>query len=189
MKRPVAAVLLLALLGSGCFLSSEKPAWDYLPDMRYSVPYDSFAPNPVFHDHKTLQRPAPGTIPRGFLPFPYGPGPEEAERAGRELANPWPATPEVLARGEHLYRTFCRVCHGETGAGDGPLVPKIAPPPAYDSEGVRNHPPGRLFHIMTWGTGRMPSYRAQISQDDRWRLVHWVQKLQRRQGEGEEVAP
>jgi mono/diheme cytochrome c family protein len=183
------SLLLLALLASGCFWSSEKPAWEYLPDMRNSVPYDAFASNPVFRDGKTLQRPAPGTVPRGFLPFPYGPEPEEAERAGRELENPFPASPEVLVRGEHLYRTFCLVCHGETGTGDGPLIPKIAPPPAYDSESVRSHPPGRLFHVVTWGTGRMPSYRAQISQDDRWRLVHWVRKLQTSPPQTEEIAP
>ncbi len=179
--KPTLLVLLsAALLAAGCFWSSEQPSWEYLPDMRYSVPYDSFAANPVFGDGKTLRRPAPGTIPRGFLPFPYGP--DEAERAGRELENPWPATPEVLARGEHLYRTFCRVCHGETGAGDGPLVPEIAPPPAYTSTGVRDYPPGRIFHVVTRGTGRMPSYRVQISRDDRWKLVHWVARLQRGEG-------
>ena len=171
-------MLVVSLLCTGCVWSSEEPPWDYLPDMRHSVPYDSFAVNPILEGRKTLRHPAPGTIPRGFLPFPYGPEPEEAERAGRELTNPWPESPEVLARGEHLYQTFCEVCHGTTGAGDGPLIPKIAPPPAYTSSGVRDYPPGRLFHVISRGFGRMPAYRVQISQDDRWRLVHWVAKLQ-----------
>lgn len=176
--KRLAGWLLPSLLVTGCFWSSEEPTWDYLPDMRYSVPYDAFAANPIFADGKTLRRPAPGTIPRGFLPFPFGPEASEAERAGRELTNPFPDTPQVLARGEHLYTTFCEVCHGATGAGDGPIVPKIAPPPAYTSADVRNHPPGRILHIITYGSGRMPPYRTQISQDDRWRLVHWVAKLQ-----------
>ena len=87
-QRPLAAVLLLALLATGCFHRTDQPAWDYLPDMRHSVPYDSFSANPAFRDGKTLRQSAPGTIPRGFTPFPYGPEPAEAERAGRELEKP-----------------------------------------------------------------------------------------------------
>ena len=179
---PVLAVIssVLSLVSlSGCGGDPASPGWEYMPDMVHSVPYDAFAPNPVTADRKTLRRPAPGTIPRGFRPFPYGPGPEEAERAGRELRNPFPPTPEVMARGEELYGTFCRPCHGVTGQGDGPVAKKFPPPPAYTSTGTRDLPPGRLYHVISHGSGRMPSYATQIAADDRWRLVHWVQTLQR----------
>ena len=46
-------------------------------------------------------------------------------------------SPEALAQGRALYETFCLVCHGEQGRGDGPLVPKIPNPPAYTSARVR----------------------------------------------------
>lgn len=179
---PVLAVALgVAALTSLCACGGEpaSPGWEYMPDMVHSVAYDAFAPNPVTADRKTLRRPAEGTVPRGFRPFPYGPGPEEAERAGRELRNPLPPTPEVLARGEKLYGTFCRPCHGVTGQGDGPVTEKFPPPPAYTSTGTRDLPPGRLYHVISQGSGRMPSYATQIDATDRWRLVHWVRTLQR----------
>ncbi len=149
-----------------------------MPDMAHSVPYDAFAPNPVTRDGKTLLAPVSGTIPRGFVPFHYAAGPEEAERAGRELANPIPPTPQALARGEELFQTFCAVCHGVAGKGDGPLVPKIPNPPAYSSDRVRAFAAGRIYHVITRGAGLMPSYASQVTPEERWLIVHHVQRLQ-----------
>lgn len=163
-----------SLTGCGDDLS---PGWEVLPDMARSVPYDTFAPHPV--TGQTLRAPAPGTVPRGRLPLPYGPGPQEAERAARELVNPVPLSRSSLERGRDLFDTFCRVCHGDSGAGDGPMVPPIPAPPAYNSPSVRARPDGYVFHVVTHGIGRMPSYAAQIPPEDRWRLVHWVRILQR----------
>ena len=39
--------------------------------------------------------------------------------------------------------------------------------------------PGQILHVITYGTGRMPSYAAQIPLDQRWLIVHHVGTLQR----------
>jgi mono/diheme cytochrome c family protein len=155
---------------------------EYMPDMAHSLAYDAFAPNPVTRDGKTLQAPVRGTIPRGFTPLRYAGGPAEAERAGRELADPLPATARNLARGKVLYQTFCLVCHGPRGMGDGPLVPKIPNPPSYSSERVRAFPPGHIYHVISLGTGNMPSYASQVSPEERWLIVRYVQTLQAAKG-------
>jgi mono/diheme cytochrome c family protein len=153
---------------------------EYMPDMAYSVPYNSFARNPVTRDGKTVQAPVAGTVPRGFQPFRYAATPEEAVRAGRELRNPMAPSPEALAQGHALYETFCVVCHGEQGQGDGPLVPRIPNPPAYTSERVRAMAPGQIFHVISRGSGRMPSYAAQIPSEQRWLIVLHVAALRSR---------
>lgn len=187
MRRVAAGMLVLLLAGlPGCG-DSQSPGWEFLPDMAHSIPYDTFAPNPV--TGQTLRAPAPGTVPRGRLPFPYGPGPEQAELAGLELTNPVPPSPAALERGEVLFQRFCQVCHGPLGAGDGPVVPPLPAPPAYDSPSVRDRPAGYVYHVITHGTGRMPSYAAQMSSADRWKLVHWLQVLQRSRGSAAEGAP
>jgi mono/diheme cytochrome c family protein len=150
---------------------------EYMPDMSYSLPYNTFAPNPITRDGKTLQPPVPGTVPRDVQPFRYGATPDEALRAGRELRNPVAPSAAALTEGRALYETFCLVCHGERGQGDGPLVPRIPNPPSYTSQRVREMAPGQLFHVISRGSGRMPSYAAQISYDQRWLIVLYVSAL------------
>ncbi len=164
-----AAVGLLA-----CGARSEGRAYEYMPDMARGPAYKAFAPNPVTRDGLTLQRPVPGTIARGYQPFHYGAGEEEALRAGRELTNPLPVTARTLEEGKALYETYCLVCHGAQGRGDGPIAGKIPTPPAYRSERVIGFPPGRLFHVVTLGSGRMPAYAAQLTADERWKVVTYV---------------
>ena len=177
-------VFLCAATANACGSAAEKRAFEYTPDMAYSVAYDSFAPNPVTRDGLTLQRPVRGTIARGFLPLHYAPTPEEAERAGRELQNPLPPSARGAAEGQALFETFCVVCHGPHGDGDGPLVPRIPNPPSYSSDRVRTMPVGRIFHVITFGSGRMPSYASQLAARDRWLIAAHVQTLQK--GEGHE---
>jgi len=161
----------------GASNDAGRRALEYMPDMAYSLPYNTFAPNAVTRDGKTLQIPVAGTMPRGFRPFRYGATPEEALRAGRELRSPVAPTAETLAQGRELYETFCLVCHGSRGLGDGPLVPRIPNPPAYTSERVRGMAPGQIFHVISRGSGRMPSYAAQIPYEERWLIVLYVAAL------------
>jgi len=170
---------------AGASNDAADRAFEYMPDMAYSVPYNTFAPNAVTRDGKTLQLPVRGTVPRGVEPFRYASTPEDALRAGRELRNPLTATPEAVAKGRAVYETFCLVCHGERGHGDGPLVPKIPNPPAYSSARVRAMAPGQIFHVISRGSGRMPSYAAQIPYEQRWLVVLYVSALR----DGQVTAP
>jgi len=175
-----AAVPAVCVAVIGCGAGGDKRGMEYTTDMVYSLAYDSFAPNPVTRDGLTLQRPVRGTIARGFLPLHYTATPEDAIRAGRELESPITPTARTAAQGKALFETYCAVCHGPQGAGDGPLVPKIPNPPAYNSARVKNMPAGQIFHVITFGSGRMPSYASQLQRYDRWLIAAHVQTLQRR---------
>jgi mono/diheme cytochrome c family protein len=169
----------VATMLSGCGAGGEHRALEYMPDMVRGPAYKAFAPNAATRTGLTLQAPVAGTIPRGRPPFRYGPGEVEAARAGRELASPVPVSPRSLAEGRALYETTCVVCHGPAGRGDGPLAGKIPPPPAYGSERVAAFPPGRIFHVITRGAGKMPSYAALLSPLERWKVVGYVASLQK----------
>jgi mono/diheme cytochrome c family protein len=177
--------LILVLGAGGCAEADPtKTNLEILPEMVDSVPYDSFAENPVTRDGKTLLVPVKGTIPRGHTPFHYGSGPEEAARAGRELTNPVPDTPESAARGERVFRTFCTPCHGAGGLGDGPVVPRFPAPPSLVAAHARGLPDGRLFHVISRGQGLMPSHASQIGPEDRWKAVRYLRALQKSAGGG-----
>jgi len=169
----IAAVLVVGLTTAGCG-GPQYRGLEYMPDMVRGPAYKAYAANPVTRDGLTLQRPVAGTIARGYLPFHYAAGEEEAERAGRELRNPYGPTAQVLQEGRALYQIYCQVCHGEQGDGNGPIAGKIPNPPSYRSDRVLQFPAGRIFHVITRGSGKMRSYAAQLTPDERWKVVAYV---------------
>ena len=171
----VACVVTMGFL-AGCGLDSRNRAYEYMPDMVRDPAYKAFAPNPVTPNGLTIRDPVPGTIARGYHPFRYSEGEAEAARAGRELGSPFPATPDVLRDGQALYQIYCLVCHGPEGRGDGPLAGKIPTPPSYTSDRVLEFPAGRIYHVITMGSGKMPSYAPQLRPDERWKIVAYVRK-------------
>jgi len=100
----VAATLAGAAVLAGCGATSEQRAYEYMPDMARSPSYKAFAPNSATRDGLTLQHPVAGTIPRGYHVFHYGPGEDEAARAGRELQDPYRATHARLKKEKHSSR-------------------------------------------------------------------------------------
>ena len=173
-------VLTLTVL-AGCGAGGNDRAREYMPDMARGPAYKAFAPNAATRTGLTLQRPVAGTVARGRLPFHYGRGDDEAARAGRELTNPLAIAPATIEDGRGLYQTYCLICHGAAGKGDGPLAAsgKIPTPPAYTSERVAAFTPGRIFHVLTVGSGKMPSYAALLAPGERWKVVAYVsQRLQ-----------
>ncbi|HEY2845442.1 MAG TPA: cytochrome c [Bryobacteraceae bacterium] len=175
MIRPTQlAIVAIALATAGCGANSQKRAFEYMPDMVRDPAYKAFAPNPVTRDGLTLQRPVAGTIARGYQPFHYGPGEQEAERAGRELRNPYHPVAQTMQEGRALYETYCAVCHGDQGKGDGPIAGKIPSPPSYTSDRLLQFPAGRIFHVITMGSGKMRPYASQLSADERWKVVTYV---------------
>ncbi len=172
----VAGLGLVTLIG--CPATPEQPGWVFLPDMFRSVSYHAYEPNPILARAQTLQLPPEGTVPTEHGPFPYAPGPEEAQRAGREWRNPMAATAANLQRGRKVYETICIVCHGPRGEGDGPIIGRFPNPPSLLAARAKGLPDGQVFHIITLGQGIMPSHATQVRPDDRWRVILYLRQIQ-----------
>src|ERR1044071_5452251 len=99
--RATPLVMTLAVLGCGA--GNEHRAMEYMPDMARGPAYKAFAPNSITRDGLTLQQQVSGTIPRGYQPFHYGSGDDEAARAGPGLANTYPATPPHPEEGKRAF--------------------------------------------------------------------------------------
>lgn len=141
----------------------SRPNADFLPEMVYSVAYDSFAPNPNFADGKTLQRPVEGTVRRT---------PPARTKALDEAA--------VLARGARVFQSFCAMCHGGAGRGDGAVVLRGYPaPPSLLGETSLKLTDNEMFDLITAGRKNMPAYAAQVSPEDRWNVIRHVRAMQK----------
>lgn len=176
----VAALFLLRVtLGQ----KPDRRNYVYTPDMARTVAYKAQSPNPYLPHQQTEQPPPAGTIPRGLPPLHYGPSQADFERAGEELRSPLDdQNPANLARGKEIYQTYCQVCHGAGGRGDGPVVQRgFPPPPSLLLPHARGLKDGQIFYIVTFGYNNMPAYGGQIDRTDRWQAVSYVRKLQESQ--------
>ena len=173
-------------LGTIYFLQRDpsEPNYELIPErqMARSPAFGAFSPNPNFADGMTLRQPVAGTIAQGLKPFPYGPGPTEAARAGKELRSPLsPGNPEARRHGAFLYVTYCQTCHGETGLGDGPVSRRGFPAPlSFLTTQALDMQDGEMYHILTHGKGNMPAHAFQLSPSDRWSVILQVRFLQKK---------
>ncbi len=174
-------MLLSAVILNGCDRNRNNPGWDYFPDMFYSTAYETFTKNPNFRDSLTMRVPVPGTVPRDVTPFNYTIDTESRILAGKELINPEPPEAEALLRGKMVYSTFCSGCHGDKGAGDGPLFTGgLYPlkPRTLTGNVAENLKDGEIFHSITLGFGSMGAHGSQVRTEDRWKVVLHIRKLQ-----------
>jgi mono/diheme cytochrome c family protein len=148
-------------------------------------------------EQRTVERlPVPGTIPVTFYAHPYPKDDEKdtkfAEQFGREVPSPLATAGEAerlsaVQRGKLIWTRICRTCHGDKGDGDGPIVgPDLFPaPPTLRSDGAKAFKDGHIFHVITRGQKKMPSYADVLSPDERWAVILYVRALQKTSGGGQ----
>jgi mono/diheme cytochrome c family protein len=175
-------VVLVALIGFNWWASPDasRPNFEILPQMAHSARYNAYAGNPNFWDGKTLQPPVPGTIARGTMPLHYTAAPADALRAGQELMAPGDShDPRALARGEHVFKTFCTPCHGVDAGGMGTVTTRgVPPPPSLLAPHAVDMKDGQMFHVLTYGQNNMASYAGQVTRNDRWYVIAYIRSLQ-----------
>jgi len=178
-----------AFLVASCSKDPQSPGYEYMPNMYRSVGSESYAPSTVFANGANAQTPVDGSIPYQFdrskilnvMPYPYT---AEQYELAATLKNPIPFSEKVLGEGKVLFTNMCSHCHGAAGMGDGKIGtinPGLKPQP-YNEEPLKSLPEGKIFHTITWGKGMMGPHQYQISKLDRWKIVHYVQSLQKTPG-------
>ncbi|AUF99175.1 cystathionine gamma-synthase [Pseudomonas sp. 09C 129] len=82
------------------------------------------------------------------------------------------------SRGAPLYAQHCSVCHGDTGAGDGPAGVGLTPPPANLRDAARTDHLSLYAIYNTLGLGvegtDMPSFADQLDDRQRWDLATYI---------------
>jgi mono/diheme cytochrome c family protein len=168
-------VIALSMMLSGCGATGNVGPWEYVgPDMKDSQAVKAQKIGP---DGVAGRMPVEDTLSQNEPePYMYA---NDPDGAGKNLKNPLPRTKAVLKRGQHFYDTYCIVCHGKRGEGDGNIIPKFPRPPSLQSDKVRQWSDGRIYHVITMGQNVMPSYASQIEPKDRWAIIHYIRVLQR----------
>lgn len=145
----VIIMMLLCIVCLSCSKNPKEPGHEVaiLSDMVHPVPIEAY--------RAPMRLPVAGTVSREPLwESPDGKG------------NPITHTEANMARGQFVYENYCLICHGKSGDGDGPLIPKFPNPPSLTSRRVMELTSAELFEVTTNGKRDMASYAAQISAED-----------------------
>jgi mono/diheme cytochrome c family protein len=176
----LAGVLLAGLTSCGKE-DPNSPGVEFMPDMYRSPSLEYYQVHLI--DGDTLlnaKKPVAGTVARGYIPYTYPNTPEGYEAAGTSLKSPLDRANQAQweAEGEILYGKYCVHCHGASGGGDGKVGQKLpGAPPAYSGV-LKDLPEGKIYHSIYWGKGLMGPHYNMVNDEERWKLVAYVQKLQ-----------
>lgn len=170
-------LILMVQLISSCSKTKSKPELLYTPNMTITPALKTQELDPHDLNYRANRIPVPGTVPRDYEPYPYA----TADTVGpaKKLVNPLLPTLTILQTGRKYYNTYCIVCHGAKGEGNGYIVPKFPAPPSLLTEKIAHWEDGRIYHMITKGRGNMPSYSLQLEPSQRWAVVHYVRVLYR----------
>ncbi len=197
--RKVLLALVLTATGGCNFYYNEVPSPD---DLMHAVPWfdhmiASKAVHPYASDSMPRYTPA-GTVPygddepdwgtpnlAGAMPL-YGFDTLKAAAVTRPtgMRSAGSSVPGVVRTGEELFVTYCSVCHGPAGNGQGTV--RVGAPP-LNTAVVAGRSDGYLYSVVRYGRNLMPPYGDKIvRRDERWLVVDYVRSLQ---GTAAPVAP
>ena len=93
--------------------------------------------------------------------------------------NPIEADEASITRGAELYDIHCKLCHGQTFEGNGPIAPFLANKPAnLTSPVVHAKSDGSIFLTISNGVeGKMPPLNENLTVPERWDLVNFIRTL------------
>ena len=187
MKYKFILVFCMYILFVSC--GNDGRGYEYMPNMYRSPSLETYGMNTVFKDSINARKPVKGTIARGYLKtFNYDETLEGYLLAGIEAKNPLEKNKKNMQDGEALYIMFCQHCHGPNGAGGGSITHPIysAVPHYNDNKQIRRTggtmsdlKAGHLYHAITYGLNAMGPHASQITEKERWKIVLYVQELQK----------
>ncbi|MDP4214266.1 MAG: cytochrome c [Bacteroidota bacterium] len=185
---------------SGIVLAScnevrRDPGRVYMPDMYYSVAYETYAVTPE-KKAELLKKgihysniPVPGTMKRGAL-FPFDiPMDKEGDTtnyvASKAVKSPLTSMDDAtMTEANRLFLVNCAICHGPKLDGNGPLYkggdgPFPAKPATLVGDAkYEAMPEGQMYYSVTYGKNKMGSYASQLDTRQRWMVIAYIKAKQ-----------
>lgn len=102
----------------------------------------------------------------------------EAPAEFASMKSPLKVTPDIIKRGQYLYKNRCESCHGAEGRGNGFYnKPEYKQSPNLTSKVVQANTDGQLFYKVSNFRDRHPSSRMLYSDEERWMIVAFLRTL------------
>lgn len=95
--------------------------------------------------------------------------------SAKKMKNPVKATKVSIQKGKEIYEQKCALCHGVKGDGKGSAAAGLNPKPTNfkESHGEKMTDGEHFWKIAT-GKGRMPSYENELSAEEKWHVINYI---------------
>jgi mono/diheme cytochrome c family protein len=149
--------------------------------------YVTYEPSTFFADGASARPLVAGVVPRDDSDAPGWPfadhrpaGPALlTELAPPDATSPLTVTARTIDRGQEQFETYCAVCHGRLGNGDGMIVRRgFTRPPSFHVDRLKQAPDAHFYNVITQGYGAMFGYGDRVPAEQRWEIVAYVRALQ-----------
>ncbi len=92
--------------------------------------------------------------------------------------NPVASDEKNVASGKDIYSKNCANCHGKKGKGDGPKSSELDKVPGdFTKDDFQKQSDGALFYKITEGKKPMPSFKKEVTEEQRWQVIHYIRTL------------
>ena len=91
--------------------------------------------------------------------------------------NPVAVDKTSVAQGKKLYFDFCAGCHGDNAKGNGPYAASLSTKPSDLKAMSGGHEDGDFAWKIKNGRGDMPAWKDDLTTDEIWTLVNYIQSL------------
>jgi len=186
----VCVVLVMLIAGKRGDMSRKTPLYIF-PDMKRQLKLRPMTPNGFFANGVSSQLPPPGTVAQtepllvgDREVYPYEDSPVNTGRltgtTNFVANNPFPITPQLMARGRERFTIYCSPCHGQLGDGNG-ITKKIGAMTIVANlhdKRIVELPDGEIFDTVSHGKNNMQGYAPQIPVEDRWSIIAYLRALQ-----------
>lgn len=183
----IAGCIIMVVAVMSCNRTRRGTGHAYMPDMYYSVAYETYAPSEerlAKYGANYNHQPVAGTIARGDM-YPYTLKNDSAGYAqSASVVNPLAAlSPADMQEATRLYLVNCGICHGDKLDGQGPLFKNdgpfsAAPKNFVGDPDMKKMAAGTMFHSVTYGKGQMGSYASQLNTKQRWMIISYIKEKQ-----------
>ena len=98
------------------------------------------------------------------------------------MKNPVKSTRASIQKGKEIYEKKCALCHGIKGDGKGTASAGLNPKPT-SFKGPHGHggqiSDGEHFWKITTGRGAMPSFAKDLTEEERWHVINYINTFSR----------
>lgn len=177
------AVLLFAAIAIAGFRGSktERRPFEIFPDMDHQAKYRPQHQSSFFANGAAARQPVEGTV---AVEMPAADDYMHTGKMGDKWGDgiPLPIDEAAIRRGQERYTINCAICHGPVALGNGIVKTYgLSTVANLQDTRIRTMADGEIFNTITHGKATMNAYGANVSVEDRWKIIAYLRALQRSQ--------